>query len=355
VVFTAVVALVYPRRRQIADKWSLPIRLRYSRDSGWYASHAQTEVGAYRTRWTAAYDLVMLRRRLHKATTAFMDLSLSCPLPDHAADWRQVYRSLQAWAGFPANSDSRPLVLLGPTVLVAALPDGKAKAALAHGLIEAVPGFPAEILHALRSYRGTGACSCLANQGIADAASEIAETLHRASAQSDDSPASLVDCHRQQGGPPIEPMLVTTAFPGLAPFLTDRGQRKLPAWEIHTQNVEQPIWVLDPETSQEAWRPPGLAGHELSWRGSIAQLTADGRTMALSFSVIADEHIIYPGAEVVKEEEGVVAVIPVPVNTWPLNPRQTHQQRWEVSALLTRPLESRVLLDGNGCPVLVRS
>lgn len=357
VVATAIVAVAYARRRPIADKWSYPIRLRYSPDSGWRASHAQTEVSARRTRWAAAYDLVGLRRRLIKAETALSDHPLKCPLPNQAAHWGQVHRSLQAWAEFPINSSSRPLILLGPTVLVAPLPDGKAQAAFAHCLIEAVPGFPAEILHALRYYRGAGTCACLDNQEIA--ACELTETLrhrHRISTQNDDAPTNLIDRQRQQGEPPIEPLLVTTALPGCARFLTDRGQQELPAWEVHAQGIQQPIWVLDPKTSQQAWRPPGLAGHELSWRGSIAQLTADERTIALSFSVIADQHIIYPGVDVIMEEEApVVAVIPVPVDTRPRDPRQPHKQRWEVSAPLSWPLGPRVLLDGNGCPVLVRS
>jgi hypothetical protein len=91
---------------------------------------------------------------------------------------------------------------------------------------------------------------------------------------------------------------VTIAGRGSAQFLTDRGQRELPAWEVHAQGLRQPIWVLDPGTSERAWRPMGLAGHELAWHGSLAQLSKDGCTIALSFSVMADEHVIYPEAKV---------------------------------------------------------
>jgi hypothetical protein len=223
----------------------------------------------------------------------------------------QVQRRLQAWAGFPADRDPRPLVLLSPAVRAGPFPaDGRAKLAFVGGLVEAAPGFPAEILQALRP-------------------------------------------HRQQADTPVEPLLVTTATLGTAEFLTDRGERQLPAWEVHAHGVPDPIWVLDPGTGQQAWRPPGLEGHELTGRISRAHLGADGRTVTLSFTGIPREYADYPRAEVL-EVGSAVAVVPVPVDIGPPR-RWAYAQGREVTTVLARPLGRRVLLDGRGSPVGVLS
>jgi hypothetical protein len=78
-------------------------------------------------------------------------------------------------------------------------------------------------------------------------------------------------------------LLVTTAILGTTLFLTDRGKRPLPAWEVHARGVPAPIWVLDPATRQQVWRPPGLAEHDLIEDISQPHLGADGRTITLSF------------------------------------------------------------------------
>jgi hypothetical protein len=124
----------------------------------------------------------------------------------------QARRGLRAWAGFPADREPRPLVLLSPAVRSPSFgTDAGAKLAFVRGGVEAVPGFPAGILHAMRR-------------------------------------------HRQDAGPPLEPLVATTAALVTAEFLTDRGPRQLPAWEVRAQGVPEPFWVLDPGTS-----PAGLA------------------------------------------------------------------------------------------------
>lgn len=187
--------------------------------------------------------------------------------------------------------------------------DGRAKLAFVRGLAEAAPGFPAEILHALRR-------------------------------------------HRQQAGPPIEPLLLTTATLSTAEFLTDRGQQELPAWEVRAHGVPEPIWVLDPAIGQQAWRPPGLADHELLGDTSTAHLGADRRTITLSFTGIPRAYADYPRAEVL-EAGSAVAVVPVPVDLGPPGPRLAYAEKREVTTVLSRPLGVRVLLDGRGQPVFV--
>jgi hypothetical protein len=177
------------------------------------------------------------------------------------------------------------------------------------GLVEAAPGFPAQILQALRP-------------------------------------------RRQQAGPPVEPLLVTTATLGTAEFITDRGRRQLPAWEVHACGVPGPFWVLDPGTAQQAWRSPGLADDELTWRASRAELGTDGRTVVLSFSGIPRAYADYPRADVL-EAGAAVAIVPTPVDIGPPGPRLGYAEQRKVSAVLTSPLGARVLLDGDGGPVLV--
>src|SRR6266568_7547344 len=135
--------------------------------------------------------------------------------------------------------------------------DGRAKLAFVRGLVEAAPGVPAEVLQALRP-------------------------------------------RPQEAGPPVEPLLVTTATLGSAEFLTDRGQQQLPAWEVHARSVPEPIWVLDPETGRHAWRPHGLDDHELSWHGSRAELGGDERAITLSFTGIPRAYADYRNAEVLE-------------------------------------------------------
>jgi hypothetical protein len=228
----------------------------------------------------------------------------------HGQERDQVRRCLQAWAGYPAGRDPRPLVLLSPAVRAGPFPaDGTAKLAFVRGLVEAAPGFPGEILRALRS-------------------------------------------HRQEARPPAEPLLVITATLGTSEFLTDRGERQLPAWEVHARGVPEPIWVLDPGTRRQAWRPPGLEDHEPTGDTSTARLGADGRAITLTFTGIPRPYADYPHAEVL-EAGSAVAVVPVPADIGPSSFRRAYAERREVAAVLPRPLGPRVLLDGHGRPVLV--
>jgi hypothetical protein len=222
-----------------------------------------------------------------------------------------VQRCLQAWARFPADRAPRPLVLLSPAVQASTFPsDGKAKLAFVRRLVEAAPGFPAEILQALRPCR-------------------------------------------QQAGPPVEPLLVTKATPGIAEFWTDRGRQELPAWNVHARGIPEPVCqVLDPGISQQAWRPPGLEDHELYGDNGTAALGADGRTITLSFTGIPRAFADYPRAEVL-EAGSAVAIVPVPVDIGPPGLRAAYGEKREVTTVLARPLGSRVLLDRRGRPALV--
>ena len=151
----------------------------------------------------------------------------------------RVLRALRAWSAFPASQEPRPLVLLGPAVMPGGFPDGTAKTAVNHGAVDAVPGFPADILGVLRARRQDH------------------------------------DGHR---------LLMTTAIRGGAVFATDRGRQQLAAWEVRAHGVPAPIMVLDPAAARQAWWPPH--GERREWRGSTAVLAGAGHILTMQFSGI---------------------------------------------------------------------
>jgi uncharacterized protein YjbI with pentapeptide repeats len=351
------IVLVFLRRKRIADKFSLPMRLRYSHDSGWYASHAHTIVGPHESRRTAISELFILRQHLRQSGLRSRGSFPSYPLSD-STPYSQVQHRLQAWSSFPTNRAVRPLVLLSASVRMPALLEEKSKAALSQGLIEAVPGFPIDILHALRDHLAIGITCCEGNQKLLHASRLSTGLVHYNSltfSLKRHATADGINSH-QPIGSPVEPLLLTIAKPGMTHFLTDRGRRELPAWEVRAQGIQGSIWVLDPDTSRGIWRPPGLGDCDLHWGGSVAQLTTDQSTIAMSFYVIADEYSVYPGAGAL-EFAGAVAIIPVPMNTRLPDShepnRKPYKQTRELSARLIQPIGPRVLLDGNGFPVVV--
>jgi hypothetical protein len=216
----------------------------------------------------------------------------------------QARQGLQAWAGFPVDRQPRPLVLLSPAANPGGFPDGHTKMAFFRGAVEAAPGFPGPLLHALRGEPGDYA------------------------------------------GPPL---LVTTAALGSARFATDRGWRQLPAWEVRAENVPLPIWVLDPATGHLAWQPPG---HEwVGWRGGSATLDADGSTLTVSFT--GSPHFDYLSSEVL-ESDSSVAILPTPTQLDPTSRWLTAVgKRCEIIVVLSQSLGHRVLLDEHGSPVMV--
>lgn len=233
-----------------------------------------------------------------------------CGVGTNQQQREQARQCLGAWASFPVGRTPRPLVLLSPAVKAGSFGAAvQAKLALLQGAVEAMPGFPAEVLDALRSH----------HPGIT---------------------------------PPVEPLIVTTAALGSTEFFTDRGRQQLPAWEVRARSVPEPIWVLDPNTSRQAWWPPELVGTQATWGHSTATVGPDGRTVTLRF--LGNGFGEYTYAEVL-EEGGAVAVLPITADTEPPGFHILPASPREVTAILARSLGPRVLLDGAGLPVMVTS
>jgi hypothetical protein len=221
----------------------------------------------------------------------------------------QARQSLQAWAGFPADREPRPLVLLSPAVRCGGFCDGQQKMAFRHGAIEAAPGFPGPVLQALRGRP------------------------------------------QPYAGLPLQAM---TATLGSAEFDTDRGPRELPAWEVQARDVPGSFQVLDPATRQLAWLPPGPGQ---TWRGSTATIDTSGCIVRMSF---LGDHRAYTDYDAELLESGTaVALLLTPVKIF-VGPRtvSAHSataQRRGVTLVLDQPLGGRVLLDAQGSPVLVNT
>jgi hypothetical protein len=216
----------------------------------------------------------------------------------------QARRGLEAWAGFPADQEPRPLVLLGPAARPGGFPDGQTKLAFLRGVVQAAPDFPDAVLQVMR---------------------------------------------REPGGYTGAPLRLTKATLGTAEFATDRGRQELPAWRVRAKHVPEPIWVLDPAIVQLTWQPPGP--EPVSWQGSAATLDPDGCTLTMTFT--GSPHVNYPDVDVL-ESGAAVALLPVPT---PLRPGwyTTLGQGRVVTVTLDRPLGSRILLDERGSPVMVTS
>jgi hypothetical protein len=214
----------------------------------------------------------------------------------------QARRALEAWAGFPADREPRPLVLLGPAARPGGFPDGQTKMAFLRGAVQADPGFPAAVLQVMR-------CEPAEYAGL--------------------------------------PLRLTKATLGTAEFATDRGRQELPAWRVRAKHVPEPIWVLDPAIVQLTWQPPGP--DPVSWQGTVATLHPDGCTLTMTFT--GSPHVSYPDVDVL-ESGAAVALLPIPS---PLRPGwyTTLGQGRDVTVTLDRPLGSRILLDGRGSPVMV--
>ena len=214
----------------------------------------------------------------------------------------QARRGLEAWAGFPADHEPRPLVLLGPAARPGGFPDGQTKMAFLRGAVQAAPGFPDAVLQVMRR-----------------------------------EPT-------EYAGPPLR---LTKATLGTAEFATDRERQVLPAWRVRAKHVPEPIWVLDPAIVQLTWQPPGL--EPVSWQGTAATLDPDGCTLHMTF--YGSPHVNYPDVEVL-ESGAAVALLPVPS---PLRPGwyTALGQRREVTVTLDRALGPRILLDERGSPVMV--
>lgn len=149
-------------------------------------------------------------------------------------------RALHAWAGFPARSSPRPLILLEGEVLNPGngFPDETSKEAFGNGQITVPAGGWPESPNRSMGFPIIGAAAAF-------------KTLT--------TPGS-----NALGSPP--PLGTTAVQLGSGLFLTDRGWRTLPAWLFSLTGVQNPAEVLAgravghlPRAGHRSRSPPGAA------------------------------------------------------------------------------------------------
>ena len=230
------------------------------------------------------------------------------------AEW-----AVSRWEGFPIHLQTRPLVLVGPDVLVErGFRSGEAKIAYLEGRFEARVPIPDSVLAVLGAGRGSGSSS-----------------------------------HE------TELLRVTDASRSEAEFRTDRGRVRLPAWRLTVASALGPIWVLDPEVRPPRWgpldsssRPRPQLQQPVGDPGARAVLDDDGRTLTVEFLGGLPEYERYTAAEVI-ESPAAVAVVPTGEDIGPAGARILPGYMHRVTARLKKPLGKRVYVDLHGNAVEV--
>jgi hypothetical protein len=138
-----------------------------------------------------------------------------------------------------------------------------------------------------------------------------------------------------------------------APFLTDRGDQDLPAWEVTLSHFDGVVTILDPRTVTQAWHPEGWGSTTQPGPAVTAGLREDGRTLTLHFTGTPRAYADYPTAEV-RESSRAVLMVPIAVDHPNLTgARLAYAERREVTGVVAHPLGARVLVTRNGYPVPV--
>ncbi|HLX77782.1 MAG TPA: hypothetical protein VKR27_02770 [Acidimicrobiales bacterium] len=143
-------------------------------------------------------------------------------------------------------------------------------------------------------------------------------------------------------------------------FLTDRGPRKLPAWQLESDDTIGSIWVLEPDLAQSQWMPPNPPGrpapfHGQPHRARTASIASDDRTLHFRFVGAPEGRSDYPSAEVIESETALV-ILPTIEYREPFGPHAVVTavgQMRSVTVQLEQPLGARVLIDLDASAVAV--
>jgi hypothetical protein len=228
-------------------------------------------------------------------------------------------RATQRWAEFPVDNVPRPLVLVESVVRVEEAISGPAKITFAIGAVDGDESVPTAVLDILRT------------------------------------PRLFMDNPPDRGN-----ITVKNARFGSCAFVTDRGPQLFAAWQMNSDDVVGPIWVLDPDIAASAWSPAEPLSHLqiLEGRGRSGATSHDERTITFEFLGGVPDRVDYATAEVV-ETRTAVAIFPKPTNRDPSDSGRVVSRlvsgSWSglittrtVTVDLERPLGARVLTDTGG-------
>ncbi len=213
--------------------------------------------------------------------------------------------ALAAWADFPVSATPRPIVLtdgyvqIGPSGFMT----GSAKLAFLAGAVDSRVELPNGVL-----------------------ALFTAHAYHQ--------PAS----HRPR-------ITITAVRPTEAPFRSDRGPRRFPAYAFDLDGTHEPVIVLDPATP--VWWPKHPTLDPIT--RTTARIEVDGLTLHVS----AQGGLLteFLGCKLTETETAVLAE--------PMTRERDAQGRGvravgvvkQVTGRLTDPLGARVLIDSDGLPI----
>lgn len=225
-------------------------------------------------------------------------------------DMAGVSDPLEVWSQFPVAEVPRPLVLVGSIVRESGGFDSDAaKIAYLDGAIDEIEALPTDLYEAM--------------------------------------------CPRLRPSSSGLRLRVVAVRSVLAPFLTDRGDRDLLAWEVRLTHFDGVVTILDPATGAQAWHPEGWSSTTQPGPAVTASIHEDGRTVTVHFTGTPRAYADYPTAEV-RESSSAVLMLPIAVDHPGITgARLAYGERREVTTALAQPLGPRVLLTRSGFPVPV--
>lgn len=220
------------------------------------------------------------------------------------------------WATFPVSEVPRPLVLVGPPIVVKEGFAGPSEIMFALGRVDEDESVPTDVLDILRTPR-----------------------------------------HRVEHPPSRANVRVKNARISTCDFLTDRGPKQFVAWQMESEELVGPLWVLDPPIASLAWSPTSTSARRMEGRGRAGKVSKDDREIIFEFVGGIPDRVDYPSADVV-ESDTAVAIVPISACHPPFEPQQYAGEAWaglvctrSITAHLGEPLGARVLLDIDGCAV----
>lgn len=224
----------------------------------------------------------------------------------------QVRRTLLVWSGFPASESPRPLVMSGARIQAPAggFPTRTDQQAFTTGSVTPPASYPSQPPQA----------SGFALISPADAIALLGST--------------------ETAGPKLQVIKMRL---GDGTFMTDRGQRRLPAWLVWFAGVRQPARIA----AARVFNPPGLPAAGTTQIMSASPTYGDH---ALLITFLATGHRCERYQVTMAETRSAVALVVTAERD--RIPRCAITRRQLVK--LSQPLAGRVLIDGvSGVPITV--
>lgn len=269
---------------------------------------------------------------------------VAAPGPGGPGDTGNPEEALAAWSTFPVDRQPRPIVLVGPSLVVyAGYQTGTAKAAAMTGSYRLAVSLPPDPRPTPVDVPGGPATLPLIGAAAA---------IDRMKA----------DVAGAQPDPSVTPLAIVGLEFGTAPIATDRGTLTLPVWRVHTADELGPTIVLAVADSGLAARagstgPAVTPGQRAS---GAAKVSADGRHLTIT----AQESVPHcPGEPIYQTTAGVresataavVVYTRTQVSAVPTDPGGSCALYLKLQPVtyqvdLATPLGNRVLVDTDGNP-----